>query len=120
MSSTILIVDDEMNLREILCEIFTMEGFQVHQAKNGLEGLSLLENHAVDFILSDVRMPNLDGIEFLKTVNLRFPKIQVYLFSAYFKDDEKELLTLGASGIFQKPFDFKVLIRTIREKIKNS
>jgi len=64
-SKHILIIDDEENLRHMLSVMLTRQGYQVDSASNGVEGLDIVRNRAYDFILCDIRMPEMDGKAFL-------------------------------------------------------
>ncbi|PRY11885.1 response regulator receiver domain-containing protein [Pontibacter ummariensis] len=73
--TTLLLVDDENNLRQVLARVLELEGYQVLQAKNAREGFELLENHAeeVEVVLSDVKLPADHGLNILRKVKEKYP-----------------------------------------------
>jgi len=81
---TLLLVDDEGGILNALKRIFMAEGYQIHTALNGTEGVQLLEQHSdIDIIISDMRMPGMDGAEFLKIAAQRWPNIKRILLTGY-------------------------------------
>lgn len=89
--ATILIVEDEVSLNEAYEMILTQAGYVVHTAFNGKEALAKSEHKEPDLILLDLRMPQMDGVEFLREFNLKenHPKVKVIVFSNY--DMQKEI-----------------------------
>ena len=77
----VLVVDDDPLLRHLGMQMFESRGYEVRCAKDGLEGLSALQRSKPDLIVSDLRMPNMSGFEFLSVVRLRFPLIPVIAIS---------------------------------------
>ncbi|GIP36169.1 response regulator transcription factor [Paenibacillus sp. J2TS4] len=105
MSHTILIADDEEEIRELLSLYMEKERFKVLEAANGLEVLKLLEEHTVDLILLDIMMPNMNGLEALKEIR-KSQYIPIILLSAKGEDYDKILgLGLGADDYISKPFN---------------
>ncbi|MCB0369315.1 MAG: response regulator [Bdellovibrionales bacterium] len=103
----LLIVEDDQDMREVVCEQFQDMGYNVICAENGKEALYIIENQIVDMILSDIQMPKMNGIELLKSVRSRHPQKPKLLFiTGQSPLDEKAAKELGASGLFYKPFDF--------------
>jgi len=83
MSSTILIIDDEEKLRSLLTRIITLEGFTVIEASNLKAGLKILEKDQIDVILCDVKLPDGNGVDFVKEIKPRFPLVEIILLTAY-------------------------------------
>ena len=81
--ASILIVDDETFIRQILSRIVTREGYQVRQACDGVDALNLLAENSYDIVISDIKMPNMDGIQLLSEVKSKYPNISVVLITAY-------------------------------------
>jgi two-component system chemotaxis response regulator CheY len=115
----IVIIDDEIKLREALVELFSFIGYEIIEAQDGLEGLEKVDLHIPDLILCDVMMPNLDGYGFLKKHGAsKHASIPVLLLTA--KIEEKDEITgsnLGAKGYIKKPFSFQELKRIIEKHI---
>jgi DNA-binding NtrC family response regulator len=111
----ILIVDDDESVREVLSDLFRVLGYRSIVASNGREGLRLLEEHQVSLVISDIRMPVMDGIEMAKHVKARYPKLGVILISGYKPDYSwKEVMKAGASDYITKPFDIDMIERKVK------
>ncbi len=100
-----LVVDDEPRLRQVLVRLMRMDGFQCDEAASGTEALELLARQRVLLILSDLRMPGMDGIELLREVRARYPDIAVIMITAV-ADVEVAVgcLGMGAMDYLTKPF----------------
>jgi putative two-component system response regulator len=100
-----LVVDDEDRLRQVLMHLMHAQGFRCLQASNGAEALERLETQPVTLILSDVRMPRMDGMELLRRVRARFPDTAMVMITAV-ADVEVAVncLGLGAMDYLVKPF----------------
>ena len=115
---TILVVDDEVAVGQVLAEFFTPKGYEVLCAQGGLEGLSQLEKHRPDVILLDVRMPDLDGITVLRRIREANPWVGVLMMSGNTDTEAaKETLQLGAFDYVLKPFDFDYLDRAVHKML---
>jgi DNA-binding response OmpR family regulator len=82
MEGHILIIDDEASLRQTLARILQRAGFEVTTAANGEEGLALVSEQPFDLVYSDIRMPDMSGLDLLKTIHAKFPDLPVILFTA--------------------------------------
>ncbi|GEL12198.1 Response regulator receiver domain-containing protein [Flavobacterium glycines] len=107
----ILIIDDEVSLRETVAELLMVIGFDVFEAENGNEGLKKVQEIDPDLIICDIMMPVLDGYGFMEThIKSEFSKIPVLLLSAKVEKEDKEKgLDLGAKAYISKPFVFSEL-----------
>jgi len=113
----ILIIDDEPDIREILAEFCEMFGYNTITASNGEEGLKHFENNDIDLIICDLKMPDIDGFEFVKKVREKDKKIPVAICSGFIDDKTKdEIFSIGANFYLEKPFKMKDL-KFIFEKI---
>ena len=100
---TVLIIDDEPEIRSMFANILEGKGYATVCAKNGADGLLALDKYPIDIVLSDVKMPVLDGVEFLKGARLKYKILPIFLMTGYSKYSKSELLELGATGCFEKP-----------------
>jgi len=102
---TVLIVDDEPVVRDVLQRSIEREGFNVITADNGVQGIERIKGARVDIAISDVMMPEMDGLEFLVEVKSNFPQIPV-IFITGFADQftGKQALEAGAEDFIVKPF----------------
>jgi len=112
----ILVVDDERVIAELFEDYLRIQGFDVVTANSGMEALTQLEGYHPDVILLDVRMPEMDGIETLKRIVARNPRVGVLMVSG--NDDvdlAKEAIALGAFDYILKPIDFGYLSRALEK-----
>jgi two-component system response regulator AtoC len=101
----LLVIDDEQNMRHMLSVLLKKSGYQVETAADGLEGLAALERQPYDFILCDIKMPNMGGLEFLKAAREKLHGTTVIVMSAYGSIDVAvEAMKLGAYDYISKPF----------------
>jgi two-component system response regulator AtoC len=112
----ILIVDDEENFRHMLSVILVKEGYEVETASNGEEGIQKALTAPFDQILCDIRMPRMDGLEFLKEIQKTAVDATVIVMSAYGTVDIAiEAMKLGAYDYISKPFKPDEIILTLRK-----
>jgi len=114
----ILVVDDEFNIRNILKEIFEMNGFHVLTAENGKEGVELFEQHAhhIDLVILDMVMPVMSGRQAFKEIKKRKKDQKVIIISGYLSRDElQEILANGALGFISKPFQIEDIISKVKD-----
>ena len=103
-----LIVDDEPRLRQVMAHLMRGDGFQCIEAGNGIEALEQLASHAVTLVLSDLRMPKMDGVELLREIRNRFPDCAVVMITAV-ADVEMAVncLAIGAADYVIKPYQLE-------------
>ena len=113
---TIMIVDDEIDLAEIIAEDLEDHGYKVVIATSGDEGMTIVKNEKIDFILSDIKMPNGTGKELLVNVrNYNSELPVVVLMSGYSELTESELTDLGASALMAKPVSSQQIVEFIEK-----
>ncbi|MBF0227142.1 MAG: sigma-54-dependent Fis family transcriptional regulator [Desulfobacterales bacterium] len=112
----LLIIDDEENMRHMLTALLSKAGFSVESASDGLIGLKKLEENDYNFVLCDIKMPNLDGIGFLKRAKACLPNTTIIMMSAYGTiESAVEAVKLGAYDYISKPFKSDEIILTLRK-----
>ncbi len=118
----ILVVDDEIDLREILREEFEYTGYSVVEAENGKRAIEVLNAHPVDVVVSDIRMPGGNGLDFLTYIeNRNGAKPPVILVSAYADINTREAEIKGAFAFVSKPYDLRDLMdKTERAVVESS
>ena len=113
----ILLVDDEENARIALSRLLTRGGYIVDAVANGFEALNHLREHDVNLIVTDINMPEMDGIEFLREVNRSFPGSTVVMITAYGGVESYiEAINLGAFEYINKPVKIAEL-KSVLERI---
>jgi DNA-binding response OmpR family regulator len=118
MSKTILVVDDKTNIRNLVREYLSEEGFRVVTASNGREALYTARQEKPDLILLDIMMPEMSGFEFLKTYR-RERDTPIILLTARLDETDKVLgLELGADDYVTKPFGMKELVARINAVLR--
>ena len=120
MGSKILVVDDELSMREFLGILLEGEGYRVDQAESAEDALGCLDREGYDMVISDVSMPGLGGIELLARVKAQAPDTAVLMITAFTTAEQAvEAMKLGAYDYIAKPFkveEVKVLVRKALEK----
>lgn len=112
----ILVVDDEANLRRVLTAQLSRDGYEVHTAPDGEAGLAVLREHHIDLVITDLRMPKMDGLELLRQALRGDPQLPVVILTAHGTvDNAVEALKTGAFDYITKPFD-QAEVRTIVKK----
>jgi CheY-like chemotaxis protein len=117
----ILVVDDEPGLRRLARQTLERGGYVALEAEDGLEALGILEQHAgaVALILTDIRMPHLDGIELEQTCRERWPTLPVLLMSGEVtRDWVARLVREGAHPVLRKPFQSETLLDAVRAALQ--
>lgn len=106
----ILVVDDEENTRLALTRLLSREGYEVKTAANGLEALSCLRNNPAELIITDLNMPEMNGLSFLRELNREYPASNVIMITAFGEvESYLEALNLGAFEYLNKPLRLEEL-----------
>ncbi len=117
--ASILVVDDEPLIRMTVQDALAAEGFKVTTAESGQKGVDLFRNKHVDVVITDLRLPDLDGIQILKEVKLLNPETQVVMITAYGSiDSAVQAMKEGASDYLTKPFAMDELLLIIRRILR--
>lgn len=119
MGRKILVVDDEQNMRIALYEALSRSGHQVTLAENGRLALELIEQQPPDLVVTDIRMPEMDGIEMLQQIKARAPQLPVVIITGYATvETAVEAMKQGAVDYILKPFPVEVIDETVRKVFK--
>jgi two-component system, NtrC family, response regulator PilR len=115
--ANILIVDDELGMRQFLTHLFQRDGHSIRTAENGRQAMELLRQQPADVMISDVKMPDIGGIELLRAARDLQPNIEVIMMTAFASEGTAhEAFLLGAFDFVHKPFDNNLL----REKVSRA
>ena len=111
MTATVLVVEDDPDFREALCDTLSLSGFDVRSATNGEEALDALAGDDIRLVISDVQMPRLDGLSLLKHMKTRRPQLPMLLMTAYGTIQQAvSAMREGAADYLVKPFEAEVLV----------
>jgi two-component system nitrogen regulation response regulator NtrX len=111
----ILIIDDEKAIRKTLSEILSFEGYKIDEASDGEEGLKKFKERSYDVVLCDIKMPKIDGIEFLQKAGESNPDVPIIMISGHGNiETAVEAVKTGAYDYISKPPDLNRLLITIR------
>lgn len=100
LNKNVLVIDDERRFRELLSRVISLEGYQVFQAKNVREGMSLLEEESISVVVTDVKLPDGNGLQVLDRIKKTYPLIEVIVITAYGTIED------GVRAIKQGAFDY--------------
>ena len=116
----ILVVDDELSMRELLSIVLKREGYQVLLAENGRTAIGLLEREPIDLLISDINMPDMSGVDVLRAAKKIDQDVLGIMITAFASTETAvEAMRLGACDYLSKPFDVDLLKMKVREKIEN-
>jgi two-component system, NtrC family, response regulator PilR len=116
----ILVVDDERSLRELLAIVLRREGYEVLLAENGHTALAALARGPVDLLISDIKMPDMSGVDVLKAAKQIDPAMPAVMMTAFASTETAvEAMRLGACDYLIKPFDVDELKLKVREKLES-
>ena len=124
MSKKILVIDDEELIVKSLSKLLERSGFEVFIIKRGEDAIAIVEEEDVDLIVSDIRMPGMNGIELVKNILSVFeqkksPKPAIIFITGYAdKESEEKAKNLNPVAYIYKPFDIKTLVDKINEVLK--
>jgi two-component system nitrogen regulation response regulator NtrX len=119
--ATILIIDDEKAIRKTLTEILSFEGYKLDEAGDGEEGLKKYREKAYDVVLCDIKMPKIDGLDFLQRAVESNPDVPIIMISGHGNiETAVEAVKKGAYDFIQKPPDLNRLLITIRNAMERN
>jgi DNA-binding response OmpR family regulator len=109
---TVLVIDDTLLIRECLCYALEADGFEVYDCEDGLSALGLAAENDFHIIITDYRMPNMNGVEVTKHLRLRFPAAIIIGVSS--DDKRADFLAAGADAFLLKPYAYDNLITFLK------
>lgn len=117
----ILVVDDEAQIRTMLTQMLELEGYTVHAAENGEDGLKLVGRYAFDLVITDMIMPVKDGLKFIMELVRDYPDLKILAISGGGAIKAERYLTmagyLGDVATLEKPFKREVLLELVRTRV---
>lgn len=109
----LLVVDDEPSVRQALCHWFSLRGFVVDHAVDGLDAVEKCQNTRYDVITMDLEMPRMNGIEAIKAIRMRQPDVPIVVFTGY-QQDNTPIPSNTVSAVLTKPMRPSELEKHIR------
>jgi CheY-like chemotaxis protein len=120
MGTTVLVIDDELHIRKLICRMLDCAGFEVLEANSGQRAFQIIEQTPPDIITCDISMPEMDGFAVIKALreNPATHHIPVVVITAVGQQDKAQRATaLGANDFITKPFSHVSLIETLHKQI---
>ncbi len=121
--ASVLVIDDEVQIRKMLRRVLETEGYKVMDAADGSKGISLYREHPTDLVLTDILMPNKEGLETIAALKRDFPEVRIFAMSGGGILDSDYCLSmakgLGAARVYIKPFEIQGLLKDIGELLDN-
>jgi len=118
----ILLIDDDNHFREMFAELLKRENYEVIETNDGRNAQTLFNNHQPDLVITDIIMPDKEGIETILDLKKQHPNIKIIAISGGGRtnamDNLRSARLLGASKTFEKPFDNKEILQSIADLIK--
>jgi len=115
----ILIIDDEEQIRTLLRNLLEREGYRISEAGDGLEALNCQQADPADLIITDIYMPEKEGLETIDEFRRRFPEVKIIAISGGDKTGKVDFLqvaaSFGAQATLPKPFDLQEIVRIVKD-----
>lgn len=119
----ILVIDDDEQMRKLVRQVMEWAGYEVLEAADGREGMSLQRRQNADLIITDLIMPEQEGLETITLLKKEYPRIKIIAISGGGRIGPEAYLPaaqeLGADRVFSKPFDVRELATTVKELLAN-
>ena len=109
----IIVVEDDIHILELLTRVLNKNGHEVLAAYSGLDGLRQATIHQTDILITDLQMPEMDGLQLIAEIKLKFPDAKIIAMSGNKKEYLDTAKTLGAAITLSKPFQNKALIEAV-------
>jgi len=122
MERKILIIDDDVNLRESLCEVLELEGFKCYEGKNAKEALELAKKNNPDVVITDIQLPDSSGFQICQELRKLSKEVIIIMMTGRFmsSDEKTQGFSLGADEYLTKPFDIQELSVRIRQLLSRA
>ena len=117
----ILVIDDERLIRSMLVTVLTRAGFSAEEASDGIAGLAMLHTYLPDLVITDLFLPNRDGIEVVMELKRSYPHIKIIAMTGGGQTHMTQIgsaaKNLGAEYVLQKPFEKQLLLATVNHAL---
>jgi len=116
---SILVVDDELLIRDLLYDFFQQQGWNIAVAENGERALEILRSRKIDLLLTDIKMPEMDGLSLTTQVRSLYPNLPVFLMTGYPSvETAVEGIRAKVEDYIIKPFNINKLFKTLKSQLK--
>lgn len=115
--STILVIEDQASVRKLLAQVLEEAGYQVYQAVDGRQGLAQFHAQPVDLVLTDLEMPEMDGLDLILELTRTFLDVKVIAMSGHSAGKLQTARLLGARRTFAKPLNLPELLHAIEYEL---
>ncbi|AXU28114.1 TPA: response regulator transcription factor [Clostridioides difficile] len=120
MNSSILVIEDDSNIQELISEFLSAEGYQVDTSNDGLEGIQKFKQGSYDLVILDIMMPNLDGYGVCKMIRKSSSVPIIFLTALNDEGDQLKGFDLECDDYITKPFSFNLLIKRVEAILRRS
>lgn len=118
--ATILIIEDHAAVRALLARVLEEAGYQVWEAANGREGLERFRAHPVDLVITDLEMPEMNGIEVIVELTRLCVDVRVIAMSGLSGDELQQARLIGARRTLPKPLDLQALLQVVQSELQQA
>lgn len=119
MQPSILVVDDELLIRDLLYDFFQQQGWNIAVAESGERALEILRSRKIDLLLTDIKMPQMDGLSLTSQVRLMYPHLPVVLMTGYPSvETAVEGIRAKVEDYIIKPFNINKLFKTLKSQLE--
>lgn len=118
-SASILIIEDHASVRMLLARVLEDAGYQVYEATNGRQGLEQLRAQPANLVITDLDMPEMNGLDVILELTRAFLDVKVIAMSGCGAEDLQKATLLGARQTFPKPLDLHALLQAVRYELQH-
>jgi len=115
--SRILVIEDDASVRTLLAQILEDAGYHTYEAANGREGLEQFRARPMDLVITDLEMPEMNGLDLIFELTRAFLNVKVIAMSGHSQDELQTARLLGARQTFTKPLDLSTLLRAVQYEL---
>jgi CheY-like chemotaxis protein len=119
MGATILIIEDHASVRTLLAGVLEDAGYQVYEAANGRQGLEQFRAQPVNLVITDLEMPEMNGLEVILELTRAFLDVKVIAMSGRSADELQKARLIGARQTFPKPLDLPALLHAVQYELQH-
>lgn len=118
---TILVVEDDQNIRKLMCAVLKQHGFEAYEAKDGVQALDVMEKQHIDLVVLDLMMPNMDGYELTRQIRLSWRDFPILMVTAKQEpDDKRKGFLAGTDDYMTKPVDEEEMVLRIKALLRRA